>query len=485
MKAKILFVQILVFCFVLSPAAFAADKRTPPPDLGNLKGVEAKAFYIGLDAVIWGYPSVFFEDFMRGRSLPDTEEVSGSPRSLINQFGRVRNLRGPEFKQIATPNNDTLYAQAFTDVSREPFILSVPQVEADRYYGMQIWDPNGDTFAYVGSRTTGRGAGHFAFVGANWDGELPEGVEPIKCLYNTFVIWGRIGVDGPDDLENARTIQDALRLTPLSQFGKSIEQVPPDAAFSEQRVAIEIPEDLPRGLEYYFKLARSLKFTPPKQGQDDVFFASLEKIGFSENGTTFNYQDLSEEQVSGMAKAYQYGLHLMDVESETVGEEVNGWRWSPKSGILGTDYLFRAAWAKWFTGGNAPDEAIYMDGRKDDQGQPFVGKKRYTMHFEADQLPRVDAFWSLSMYNLSDGSFVENSIKRYSIGDRTPGLKMNNDGSLTLYIQQEAPTEPKQKANWLPTPTDGFYMNLRLYVPDDSLIRGTWAPPPVKVMEVK
>lgn len=253
--------------------------------------------------------------------------------------------------------------------------------------------------------------------------------------------------------------------------------------FSEQRVAMEIPADLPDGLEFYWKLARSLSYTPPKPAQDDVVFASLEKIGFKDKGTSFDYKKLSRAEISGLRKAYQFGLHLMDVEAETTGENVNGWRWSPKSGILGTDYLFRAAWAKWFTGGNAPQEAIYMDSRNDDKGNPFTGNKSYTIHFEEGQLPRVDGFWSLSMYNLSDGSFVENPIKRYSIGDRTPGLTQNKDGSLTLHLQHDQPTDPTAKANWLPSPAEGFYLNLRLYVPDDSLRKGTWTPPPVRVQE--
>ncbi|OOG73544.1 hypothetical protein B0E45_07395 [Sinorhizobium sp. A49] len=464
-------------------AALAADKRTPPPELGKMEGREAQAFYLGLNAVMWGYPSVFFEDLMRTRAVPGSEATTGNPRSVVNQFGLVRHLRGPEFKQIATPNNDTLYAQAFTDLSREPLVLSVPEVEPDRYYVFQLWDPNGDTFAYVGSRTTGRDAGNYAFVGPDWKGQLPEGVKRIDSPYNAMAVWGRIGVNGPDDVQNAQAIQDKLRLTPLSHFGKSDSQVPPDMAFSEQRLVYEKPADLPEGIEFYYKLANALKHTPPKPVQDAVLADSLKQIGFKKGNTEFDYKSLSPEEVAGLSKAYQFGLHVMDVNAQTVGTSVNNWRWNPKSGIIGTDYLFRAAWAKWYTGGNAPEEAIYMDGRTDDKGQPFEGSKEYTMRFEKGQLPNVSAFWSLSMYHLSDGSFVENPIKRYSIGGRTPGLKTAEDGSLTIYIQHEAPKDAVEKANWLPSPAEGFYLNLRLYGPDDSLQKGSWAPPRVKVTE--
>jgi hypothetical protein len=173
-------------------------KQTPPPELGTIAGLEAEAFYLGLDAVIWGYPSVLFEDLMRGRTSPEILK-KGNPQSAVNQFGMVRHLRGPEYKQIATPNNDTFYAQSFCDVSKEPIILTVPAVDNTRYYAMQLWDPNGDTFGYIGTRTTGREAGSYALVGPNWKGNLPANVKRIDSPYNSLVVWGRIGVDGVDD----------------------------------------------------------------------------------------------------------------------------------------------------------------------------------------------------------------------------------------------------------------------------------------------
>ncbi|MEA3274662.1 MAG: DUF1254 domain-containing protein [Pseudomonadota bacterium] len=216
---KTLTTTLLIALLQVALTVHAGDKRTPPPDLGTLSGVGAQAFYLGLDAVIGGYPIVKFEQLMRGRTLPDAEKATGNPRAQVNQLGLMRHLRGPEFKQIATPNNDTLYAQAFCDVSREPLVLSVPAVDERRYYTFQLWDPNGDTFGYVGTRTTGRKAGHYALAGPGWSGKLPDGVQRIDTPYDSFVIWGRIGVDGPDDLQNALAIEDQLRLTPLSQFG--------------------------------------------------------------------------------------------------------------------------------------------------------------------------------------------------------------------------------------------------------------------------
>jgi hypothetical protein len=466
----------------LSPfPTHASDMRAPSPDLGTMKGVEATAFYLGLNAVIWGYPAVKLEQLMRVRASADSVKL-GNPQSAVNQLGLVRQLRGPEFKQVATPNNDTLYAQAFCDVSREPLIVSVPKVDDKRYYGIQLWDPNGDTFAYIGTRMTGREAGNYALVGPDWKGTLPDGVKRIDTPYNGLVVWGRIGVDGPSDLDNALAIQDQLRLTPLNEYGKSYKQVPPDLAFSQARLAAPNPQNVTGDLEFFVELANSLKHTPPK-AQDAVIAESLSQIGFKDDNTTFDYASLSEPQKAGLTQAVKFGQYLMDVYAQTAGEVVNGWRWSPKSGIMGNDYLFRATFAKWFTGGNAPDEAIYMDGRTDQNGKPLDGSKTYQMHFEKGQLPPAKAFWSVSMYNIVDGSFVENPIRRYTFGDRTPGIVTNADGSLDIFIQHDAPTAPSRRANWLPAPAGGFNLNLRLYVPDDSLQKGAWKPPVVKMVE--
>ena len=209
---------------------------------------------------------------------------------------------------------------------------------------------------------------------------MPEGVTRIDTPYNGMVIWGRIGVDGPEDLQNALDIQDALRLTPLSLFGTSDAQLPPDLAFSDARVAFDAP-GIPDDLMLYAELANALRHTPPKP-QDAVVAATLPQIGFSADGTVFDPSTLTDAQRSGLAKGAQFALHLMDVSSQTAGVGVNGWRWSPKSGIMGNDYLFRAAFAKWYTGGNAPSEAIYMDARTDNLGAPLDGIKRYVVRFE-------------------------------------------------------------------------------------------------------
>ena len=333
----------------------------------------------------------------------------------------MRKLRGPEFKQIATPNNDTYYAQAFVDISKEPLIFHIPEIEPDRYFVFQLWDPYGDTFKYLGSRTIGHNGGDYALVGPDYKGELPENLNIVNCQYNTFVIWGRIGtLPNENDEQKVHEIEDNLSLMFLGDYKAGNGKLAANQNFTDKRTELSIPEDLPKGIEWYYKISKALEHTPAKD-LDVVLKESMSSIGYNKEGTTFDYKSLNEAQISGLKKAALYALNLMDVTASTIGINTNGWRWSPKSGIMGNDYLFRAAWAKWYTGGNSAEEAIYMDGRTDDKGNAFDTSKKYTVHFDKDSLPRVKAFWSISMYHLSDGSFVENEINRYSIGNKTKG----------------------------------------------------------------
>ena len=321
-------------------------KQTPAPELGILKGKESEAFYIGVQTMTTYYPLAFYEDLVRGRADINAEKNTGNPRSLVNQFGLMRKLRGPEFKQIATPNNDTYYAQSFVDISKEPLIFHIPEIEPDRYFVFQLWDPYGDTFKYLGSRTIGTNGGDYVFVGPDYEGELPEGLNIVECPYNNFAIWGRIGtLQNDNDEQKVHEIEDNLSLLFLGDYKAGNGRLAANQDFTNKRTELLIPEDLPKGLEWYFKISKALEHTPAK-GLDVVLSGSMSKIGYNEQGTKFDYKSLNKAQISGLKKAALYALNLMDVTASTVGINTNGWRWSPKSGIMGNDYLFRAAWAK-------------------------------------------------------------------------------------------------------------------------------------------
>jgi hypothetical protein len=116
------------------------------------------------------------------------------------------------------------------------------------------------------------------------------------------------------------------------------------------------------------------------------------------------------------------------------------------------------------------------------EGEPFHGRNRYILHFEKGGLPPVDAFWSLTMYGVEEdmrGFLVKNPINRYSVGDRTKGLKYNGDGSLDIFIQHDSPG-PDKESNWLPAPNDRFRLTLRAYQPRTELLEGRYLIPKIR-----
>lgn len=193
-------------------------------------------------------------------------------------------------------------------------------------------------------------------------------------------------------------------------------------------------------------------------------------------------KSLSAETNDTIKAALQTGItegeRLIDAKVANVGEKVNGWLVNAAPGVYGTDYLFRAAVTKFGFGANIGQEALYPTTFTDIQGKPLTGANNYTIHFDPGQTPPVDAFWSVTMYN-NKSLFVDNPINRYAIGMFTEGLKNNTDGSLDIYLQSKSPGQERE-SNWLPAPQDSFNLILRMYLPAETVLDGTWSPPPVQ-----
>jgi hypothetical protein len=160
----------------------------------------------------------------------------------------------------------------------------------------------------------------------------------------------------------------------------------------------------------------------------------------------------------------------------------NGWLLPPAdTGNFGTDYLLRAYVARDALGANVPREAVYPFAFVDRRGRTLTGAHRYVLHFAAHQLPPVGAFWSLTMYD-KDVFLAPNAINRYAIGDRTPGLRRNTDGSLDILLQHARPGT--RASNWLPAPRGRFILALRLYQPRPSVLHGTWRLPTISPLRL-
>jgi hypothetical protein len=204
--------------------------------------------------------------------------------------------------------------------------------------------------------------------------------------------------------------------------------------------------------------------------------AQLKKIGI-EPGKSFALEQVPPTIRNALATAPKEGQKLMAWKVPTLARVVNGWSLNTDTmGVYGNYYLKRAIIAQLGLGANLPQDAIYPINLGDESGKPLDGANKYTLHFDKDNAPPVDAFWSVTLYD-SEGYQVPNALNRFAVSSWMP-LKRNPDGSLDLYFQNESPGADKD-ANWLPAPKTAFNVLLRMYAPKSEALTGKWSPPPV------
>jgi hypothetical protein len=439
---------------------------------------EEEALKIGADAYVYGYPLVTME--MTRRVGTNTETPKGL-HAPMGQFANARDYPSASFRDVTAPNADTLYSSAFLDVSREPCVLSVPD-EGDRYYLMPMLDGWTNVFQDPGKRTTGDKAQKYAITGPNWKGDLPEGVKELKSPTSMVWVLGRTYCTGtPEDYKAVHALQDKYSLVPLSAFGK--DYTPPkgkvDPSINMKTPVRDQVNNLKAG-DYFKLLATLMKDNPPAK-EDAAMVANLKRIGI-EPGQDFDIGKLDPAVAKGLEKAAKAGLEKITAHMKDAGKIVNGWVYPVPGGVYGTDYLQRATIAYFGLGCNRTKDAVYPTSEMDVDGKPYDGAHRYTLTFPKGQLPPVDGFWSLTMYD-ADYFFVNNPLNRYTLSQRNK-LKENDDGSVTLYLQNKSPGADKE-SNWLPAPEGKFVLMLRLYWPkekDPSILDGTWKPPAVTLV---
>jgi hypothetical protein len=457
----------VIACLLVPMVGLAQQKSEMDPK-------EKEAFDIGSQAYIYGYPLVLMDQTRRVMTNVASPEANG--RAPINQFAYVMKFPTPEMKDVVQPNVDTLYSIAWLDLSDGPIVLHLPDTNG-RYYLMEILSGWTNVFASLGSRTTGTCEGNFAIVGPNWSGEIPEGMREIKSPTNMVWIIGRTKTDGPSDYKAVNAIQKQYRLTPLRSWGKSY--TPPTGMRVNSQIDMKTsPAEQVAAMDaqtFFNRLALLLKDNPPSE-EDSRMVAKLARIGIVP-GEPFEFGKLDATTRRGLERGDRFAREKIDPRSMDTGTEVNGWKIGLKYGDYGTDYMTRATVAKAGLGANLAKDAVYPFTDVDAEGKRLNGSNRYILHFDRDQLPPVNAFWSLTMYD--DHYFlVDNPINRYALSSWMQ-FKCNEDGSLDLYIQRESPGKDLE-SNWLPAPRGEFYLTMRLYWPKQEVLDGAWTPPPVK-----
>lgn len=424
-----------------------------------------------VDAYVYAYPLVLMET-SRG-VMTNVAEPSQS-HAPVNQWLNRRTFPDASFTDVVRPNADTLYSSLWFDVSREPVILTVPDSEG-RYYLLQMLDMWTDVFAVPGKRTTGTGPQLIALTGPNWQGALPPQATVIRSPTATGWVLGRTQTNGKADYDAVHQFQDGLRAAPLSEWAghspPSRGTVNPNQDMSApvQQVAQMSPA------QFYDTFIQSTELNPP-HANDYPILHRMGRLGMSP-GTPFASLPPATQQV--LAEAIPVAQKRIVGQGLSGATHVNGWEvMTSNVGSYGPDYLRRAGIAYFGLGANRPEDAVYPSTFTDSDGQPLSSDGRYVVHFARGQIPPVNAFWSLTMYNAGQ-FFAQNPINRYNLGDRDP-LQLNADGSLDLIIQRDPPS-PGARSNWLPAPQSGpFSLTMRLYWPKQQVLTGAWTPPPVQ-----
>lgn len=443
------------------------------PLFSAIKGGEE--FVIATDAYIYGYPLVTME--MTRRVITNVEKPEGT-HAPMGQLIKLREYPNASFKDVTAPNADTLYTTAFVDVDKEPWVLSIPDMN-DRYYLFPMLDGWTNVFEAPGKRTTGTAAQTYAITGPNWSGTLPEGVKEYKSPTNIVWILGRIYCTGtPEDYAAVHALQDEVKLVPLSSYGKPYT---PPAGHVDPSIDMKTPVraqvNAMDATEYFTLLAELMKTNPPAP-EDAPAVEKFKKIGLVP-GQDFDASKLKADFAKRIPQVAQDRIMLQFKINKAVSD-INGWTYTTKTGLYGTDYLMRALITAIGLGANRPQDAVYPTSEKDADGNSYDGSNKYVIHFDKGQTPPVEGFWSITMYN-GEFFFVANPINRYSISPRQ-NLKTNEDGSTDIYIQKDSPGADKE-SNWLPAPDGKFILMLRMYWPnekDPSILDGTWKIPPVK-----
>jgi hypothetical protein len=429
-----------------------------------------------VEAYLFGYPLVTF-DLVRQQNTnvaePRPEQAPAGQLIKMRTYPAVAN------HCCAAPNADTLYTMAWFDLSKEPWLVSVPDM-GDRYYILPFLDGWSEVFHVSSQPLNGGDKQVIALTGPGWKGKLPNGVTEAKS--STAMVWmlGRIYATGTDeDYDLVHKLQDAFDLRPLSAWGK--DWVPPKGTVDpkiDMKTAVRKQVNVLDTDAFFDRLAALMVANPPHHA-DARMLATLKEIGI-----------VPGEDFDGSAFTADAQAQLKDVPKRGLSEaqkriaeapHKNGWVYFTTGvGNWGTDYTLRAGANLLGPGWNRASDAIYPISQRDAQGNAYdASKQDYVIRFEDGQLPPADAFWSLTIYD-KDMFFIPNAIDRYALGSHTP-LTKGDDGSVEILIRTSAPSSGPQ-SNWLPAPNGPFTLVLRLYDPATtapSILDASWTPPSV------
>ena len=450
----------------VQPDMSVDDGLGQPPELGEISTARAKR--LARDAYLYGFPAVLMDV---------TKEEFVRAGAALNTLFHLTYIPDHNFRAVVRPNVDTLYSTAWLDLSEEPVVLEVPAVDPnERFYMFALIDMWTNAFAAPGTRTNQGTESAYIIVGPDFIGEVPAGLDVISAPTNTVWLIGRTEVLSSSDVGNVLRVQQLYKLRRLSDYENGIDRQ--DAALDYASLGADpspsqIVAEMSSG-EFYERLIHVMRDNSPP-ARDEEILDDLAELGLVYTAT-FDYRDLPEQRIEALEGSRDAALARMSTISDLSD---SGGAWGPDTNVpLGayeTAYTIRAVVADIGLGANRNEDARYLNATVSSDDNPLHGTKRYVLHFRPDQIPPVDAFWSLTVYD-ENGYLTQNAIGRYALGSNSQ-LAYNPDGSLDLVLQQEPPRV--LESNWLPTPSGPFELTMRLYWPRPAALNGDWEPPEV------
>jgi hypothetical protein len=420
---------------------------------------------IARDGYVFGYPLVLMEI---------TKQIA-TATSSTGQFVHMLSGPTPVFRIVVAPNGDTRYSSAWVDLSNGPQVLHVPDA-GGRYFVAQVMDAWTDVIADPTPRIPDSAPGNYVLVGPTWNGTAGPGQRLVRSSTNDVWVLARTRARPDDQPEAITAIQEQYTVTPLSRFGDASYE-PPRGLLREPNVPTgPTPPSLVAAMPadvFFTRLAAALAKNPPRAA-DQPMVERLARIGVV-GGKPFDAASLPSAQRAQLDDGVRDARALLDRYDAPSVPHVNGWRWTKNTGRFGTDYTYRAFIAQTLLAANLPEDAVYPETSVDANGAPLTGDRRYTLHFDAGNMPPARAFWSLTLYS-PDHYLVPNSRDRYTLRDT--GLRRNADGSIDVAIQHDAPGG--DETNWLPAPAGPFVVTLRMYWPLPAALDGSYRVPAIR-----
>lgn len=423
-------------------------------------------------AYLYGLPLVLTD--INRRQSTNVEEA-GSAGAPINQFAHKSTFPDATLKNGGQLNADTYYSSAWLDLGKGPMVLSVPDTYG-RYYQLSMQDAYTNIFSTLNKRTTGTGAANFFITGPKSTEPVPIGMQEIKSPTNIVRINNRIQINSYVDGLKVYKLQRQFKLIPLSSW--AVDYIAPKG-----KIDSSIPNDSPNDIVSkipigeFFNYVNQLMANNPPSDKDAETIKRFATIGIKP-GTKFNLSTLSSSVQATLRSLPDKMLSELNKESKTLPKVENGW--TPidlKLGAFGTDYKHRALVSYQGLEINLPQDMISSACIVDEVGDKLNGSNKYTIHFNQDEVPLANAFWSLTAYN-SKGAFVANPMNRFTIGNRD-SLIRNADGSIDIYFQRTYPGKIREN-NWLPISSGDFNIVLRVYAPKEQMLKGKWILPSIK-----